>query len=282
MATNINTTTRESRRRKILERGSDRLALISGRSRSIPSQSQDIPVTDSFQPLNSHLHRQDLTPQFTNNPLPNCDDGEDSYKLRTNDSVSVVDAGSRLNNIEPTLFTPETITPSRTPASDVDKSLASSTDQRSSTQAAGGMQLLEQLCSNRLVTPSQISSAIAATESPRLFCSVIVAVFVVLSCLGFPLLGRNTIKSIICFRPLYLVLLTNLTLVLAQLIFNNQRGFTRIVGENSDIPSAKYDWAEQAGNALEIGLLMKKALDALVMDCSIYSIIVVAGFCILH
>ncbi|XP_065850114.1 uncharacterized protein [Euphorbia lathyris] len=277
MATNINTA-RESRRRKILQRGSDRLALISARSHSIPSQSQDIAVTDFFQPLNSHFHRQDLTPhlsgQFTDKPLPNGDDGENSSKLGTND---IVDAGSRVNNIEPTLFTPEAITPSRTPASsDVDKSLASSTDQRSTT-AAGGLKLLEKLCSNRLVTPSQISSAIAATKSSRLFCSVIVAVFVVLSCLGFPLLGRNTIKSIICFRPLYLVLLTNLTLVLAQLLFNNQRGFTRIVGDDT-----KYDWAEQAGNALEIGLLMKKALDALVMDCSIYAIIVVAGFCILH
>ncbi|WCJ29795.1 hypothetical protein M5689_011405 [Euphorbia peplus] len=268
MATN--NSARESRRRKILERGSDRLALISGRSHSIPTDA------DSSQPLDPQLHRQDPTPQFSDKPFPSIDDGEKSCKLQTNDSV--IDRG---DNVEPPFCAPEiTIQTSTTPASDVDNNeIPLLADQRSTT--AGGVQLLEQLCSNRLVSPTQISSAITATESSRLLCSVIVAIFVVLSYLGFPLLGSNTVKSIICFRPLYLMLLTNLTLVLAQLLFSNQRGSNRIVGD-SNVTSAKYDWAEQAGNALEFGLLMKKAMDALVMDCSIYAIIVIAGFCILH
>ncbi|KAJ6924636.1 hypothetical protein NC652_017795 [Populus alba x Populus x berolinensis] len=59
------------------------------------------------------------------------------------------------------------------------------------------------------VTPNQITSAIAASEKSRLRCSVVVALAAVLSHLGFPLLGSNLISSVINFRPLYLVLLTN-------------------------------------------------------------------------
>ncbi|KAL3586962.1 hypothetical protein D5086_013829 [Populus alba] len=66
------------------------------------------------------------------------------------------------------------------------------------------------------VTPNQITSAIAASEKSRLRCSVVVALAAVLSHLGFPLLGSNLISSVINFRPLYLVLLTNVTLVSLQ------------------------------------------------------------------
>lgn len=75
------------------------------------------------------------------------------------------------------------------------------------------------------MTPNQITSAIAASEKSRHRCSVAVALLVVLSHLGFPLLGCNFTRSVIISRPLYLDLLTNVTPVLAPLLFNNHRGF---------------------------------------------------------
>jgi hypothetical protein len=99
------------------------------------------------------------------------------------------------------------------------------------------------------VTPNQITSAIAASEKSRLRCSVVVALSAVLSHLGFPLLGSNLISSIINFRPLYLVLLTNVTLVL----FNNQRAFKGAVEAENKIPSTGgTDWTEQASEALKV------------------------------
>ncbi|KAF9681154.1 hypothetical protein SADUNF_Sadunf06G0196000 [Salix dunnii] len=77
------------------------------------------------------------------------------------------------------------------------------------------------------VTPNQITSAIAASEKSRLRCSVAVALLVVLShyYFGFPLLSSNFVRSVIISRPLHLDLLTNVTPVLAPLLFNNHRGF---------------------------------------------------------
>lgn len=159
-------------------------------------------------------------------------------------------------------------------------SSASSTDHKSTIPNSGTVQHLEsQTCLNRFVTPSQISSAIAASERSRVFCSITFALLVVLSYMGFPLLGSNIINSIISFRPLYLVLLTNLTLVVARLLFNNRRGFGRVVAGEFSVPSTgKYDWAEQAGKALEVGLLMQKAIEAIFMDFSVYAVIVIAFF----
>ncbi|KAG6770657.1 hypothetical protein POTOM_026346 [Populus tomentosa] len=99
------------------------------------------------------------------------------------------------------------------------------------------------------VTPNQITSAIAASEKSHLRCSVVVALLAVLSHLGFPLLGSNLISSIINFRPLYLVLLNNVTLVL----FNNQRAFKGDVEAENKIPSTGgTDWTEQASEALKV------------------------------
>ena len=53
--------------------------------------------------------------------------------------------------------------------------------------------------------PKQISSAIDASEKTRLLCSVIVAILVVLSHLGFPLLENRFLGSIISFKPLYFI-----------------------------------------------------------------------------
>lgn len=127
-------------------------------------------------------------------------------------------------------------------------------------------------------TPNKLSSTIKALERTRFFCSVIVAVLAVLSYLGFPLLGSAFMKSTILSRPLYLVLLTNLTLLLARLL-EKQRNLRRedstAVGK---VPSLDgYGWAEQMGNAVEIGLALKKFIDAVFMDCGVYAIIVICS-----
>ncbi|KDP34230.1 hypothetical protein JCGZ_07801 [Jatropha curcas] len=279
MATN-SAASREARRRKILERGADRLALITGRTETLPSESHNDSNSDQL------LRLQDPPPQPPPSQLsdqitafPDGGDRGFSSILPSNDPI--IDAG----NIEPPSHRHEkTMESSRASASDGDSNerslLALSIDETSNMSASGTVQNLDpQRRPNRFFTPSQISSAIATSERYRLFCSVTIALFVVLSYLGFPLLGGNMIKSIVSFRPLYLVLLTNLTLVLARLLFNNQRGFERVGGRESTIPSMnKNDWADQAGRVLEVGLVIQKAIEAVFMDCSVYVLIVTAGF----
>lgn len=156
--------------------------------------------------------------------------------------------------------------------------LVSSIDQNSSASTLNSEQHLEQQRPQHRFTPNQISSAIASSERTRFLCSVTVALLVLLSYLGFPLLGSYIIKSMLSFRPLYLLLLTNVTIVLARLLVDKQTGFERAARDENETPSLNgYGWAEQVGNTLETGLVMQKALDAIFMDCSVYAIIVICG-----
>ncbi|KAJ0091660.1 hypothetical protein Patl1_12857 [Pistacia atlantica] len=281
---------RDSRRRKILERGSDRLAFIKGQLPSPPQQQFNYDSkTESPQPLISHeTHLSDQITDFT--------DGENKGKNVLSGSTllkedPVLDAGhnsAHHNGSSEESPLPQqgtSIEDSRAPASEVhgvvQSSIFSSTGESESVSTSKEEQQLEpQRCQSRLFTPSQISSAISATEHIRLFCSVAVALLVVLSYVGFPLLGSNIIKSIISFRPLYLVLLTNLTIVLSRLLFDNHGGLRRAIRGENNIPSTDaYGWAEQASKALEVGLLAQKVINAIFMDCSVYSIIVICGLC---
>ncbi|XP_039057613.1 uncharacterized protein LOC120200979 [Hibiscus syriacus] len=127
-------------------------------------------------------------------------------------------------------------------------------------------------------TPKQISSAIDASGQARLLCSVIVVVLVVLVRLGFPLLGNRSIGGVISFRPVYFVLLTNITLVMGRLLSGDRVSSRKVIaGENKPSSADDNNWAEQLSKTLEVGLVAKKAIDALFMDCSVYLIIVVCG-----
>lgn len=127
-------------------------------------------------------------------------------------------------------------------------------------------------------TPKQISAAIDASLKTRLLCSTIVAVLVVLSHLGFPLQGNRFLGSIISFRPLYFILLTNVTLVITRLLFDDHGSSQRAIGEENKAASTDdYNWAERLGKTLELGLVAQKVIDAVFMDCSVYAIIVICG-----
>ncbi|KAJ6406329.1 hypothetical protein OIU84_009953 [Salix udensis] len=102
---------------------------------------------------------------------------------------------------------------------------------------------------------ASIASSAETSEKSSLRCSVAVALLVVVSHLGFPLLGSNFTRSVIISRPLYLDLLTNVTPVLAPLLFNNHRGFEGAEEAENKIPStggSGTDWTGQAGDALEV------------------------------
>lgn len=168
----------------------------------------------------------------------------------------------------------------RAPASEVCEvrpSLDSSMDQNSSVSTLATDRRLEpQMQQSTVFTPKQISSAIVETESTRLCCSIAVGLLVVLSCLRSGILGGNILQSILSFRPFYLVLLTNVTFVLARIL--KQRGSGRIDRGENRTPSAEgYDWTDQVGNALELGLLMQKVLNSVFMDFAVYATIVVCG-----
>ena len=171
--------------------------------------------------------------------------------------------------------------PTRSPAPEgslLNSSLVSSTDRSSSVSTLATERRVEsQTQKYKSFTPNQISSALAATESTCLFCSIAFALLVVLSFIGFPILGSKFMNSIISFRPLYLLLLTNATVVLAQLLRIQGSSVRAGRGENITPPAGGNDLAAQLGKTLEIGLLIQKVADAVFMNCAVYAIIVVCA-----
>uniref|UniRef100_A0A2P2MYM1 Uncharacterized protein MANES_16G069800 n=1 Tax=Rhizophora mucronata TaxID=61149 RepID=A0A2P2MYM1_RHIMU len=270
MAATSAAATREWRRKKIMDKGADRLALITGQIQTLPLESPEMSdVADS-----SRLSDNDQT----------ADRDVETFVSSKHDAASGAShgRGSLISQLPEDRMSTE---PPRHPDSramgmEQEQPLLPSTDQRSAVPDFVPEQQEQPLVYiNKFVTPKQISSAIAATVRPRQYCSIIIALLVVLLHSGFPLPRSNVLKSIISFGPLYLVLLTNLALVLVQLLFNSGRGGIEV---EDKIPSSdKLDWAEQAGKALELGLLMQTALDAIFTDCGAYAVILICGLSIL-
>ncbi|CAI0441294.1 unnamed protein product [Linum tenue] len=306
MASN-STAAAAARRRKIVERGADRLALITGRLSSLPPESSSDanlkPSADSSPQPNSdhqlypppHLlpHGVAAAEPVFQPPNPPPNQIEQPLLQKTNDSVSGEEEtfGREL---------PEQDTAAVDSARDhvgsvLDRPVSDEISGRSDLNptamgAASGTEQLLLRGSTRQrrvsMSPSQISSGITASERTRVLCSVAVAVLVVSSSLGFPLLGSDIVKGILSFRPLYLLLVTNVTIVIAAILSNNDRRGSAMVDDGAaglELSSgSSYDWAAQASKALEISFVAKKAIEALLMDVSVYAIIVVCAFCLLR
>ncbi|XP_057478216.1 uncharacterized protein LOC130765731 [Actinidia eriantha] len=279
---------RDARRRRIVDRGADRLALITGRFQTLPSSSS---------PLESHhSHADSCPPSISHHHDLGSHEGEDksssSLLLQhesASESVEINANDSQSKKKQPFLHKSETSTGALrgTPMEIYDtlqSPQAVSTVQDSPISPPGTHDRLEpQVRRCKFFTPNQISSAIAATERTRIYCTLAAAILVVLSYGGFPILGSSIIRNLVFFKPLYLVLLTNVSIVLARLLLKEQRGLERVEQEANNVSSVGgYDLAEQAGKALELGLALQNVMGAAFMDFSVYAILVICGLSLAH
>ncbi|KAG8381871.1 hypothetical protein BUALT_Bualt05G0017900 [Buddleja alternifolia] len=133
----------------------------------------------------------------------------------------------------------------------------------------------EQQNQHNLITTRQIHSAISASENIRTFCSITAGILVMLSYTGFPMLSSHVFTSVVFFRPVYLLLLTNISIVIGRLVLGAQGAVQR----TSSVPTfGGNGLVDQMGKALELGLLLKKISGAFFMDFSIYAVVLICGF----
>nr|GMC77544.1 hypothetical protein CQW23_11447 [Ipomoea batatas] len=137
-------------------------------------------------------------------------------------------------------------------------------------------------CPNRLhhlFSPKDINAIILSSENARLRCSIIIAVLVVMSCVSVPH-GMTKSNSVIASRPLYIIILTDVTIVVARLLIlgKPEDPDTAAGGYNED--DEEYNW-KQAFVMLEIGLVLYQTIRALFMDCSFYLVVVLCGLSLL-
>ncbi|KAK6129727.1 hypothetical protein DH2020_036528 [Rehmannia glutinosa] len=260
---------REARRRRIVERGSDRLALITGRIQSLP-RPRPIP----FHHMNFHevvdftvdeCDVADVAPHenvASDSPLPNQESSMEPEQRHIFDET-----------VEPLL---ENSDKDRSVTSEPVASLGVEEEQ---SQIPSSIQSPSQVHQNQrnLFTAGQISSAITATEYVRMCCSAAVAILVTLLYIEFPILGCRVIRSVLIFKPFYLLLLTNISIVVGRLILGT-RGAELRMGQTSSVPTfGGNGLVDQMGKALELGLLLQNISGALFIDFGIYAIALICG-----
>ncbi|XP_052203817.1 uncharacterized protein LOC127809145 [Diospyros lotus] len=291
----MSTSGRQDRRRRIAERGQDRLALITGRIQTLPPPSSPPP------PESHHSHTASCPPVIAQStdellfqPIVSTDDHKAPRSLARQTACVGESVGVNENedgNVAgPILRKCETsIEASRVPSQEVEHGEQSSDtvplvqeDSLKSTPVRDN-QLEPKVHRHKFFTSNKISSAIAASARIRTYCSVAAAVLAVLSYVGFPILGSRIIKSTIFFRPFYLVLITNVSIVVARLLLDKERGSEKTKQEanngeanNESSPGAD-GFVDQVGKALETGLLLQNIMGSIFMDFSIYAIIVICG-----
>lgn len=134
----------------------------------------------------------------------------------------------------------------------------------------------------RLFTSKRIHSCIVASENTRVICSLIIAFLVVFSYVDYPLFGRNIVnsKSVVASRPLYILLLTDVTIVFARVYLEKRRDFDEAEEERVALQEVGHNW-EKAEKVLERGLVMYQAIRAIFIDCSVYAVVVICGLSLL-
>lgn len=227
----------QRRRRRILQQGSDRLAFIKGHIQTLPPP--DLQNHDASETNITH------TPTFP-----------EQQHTQSDEILS---------------FPNSEIQPEPEHVQLLPQTLPDSFNEipRQQTRA-------EEPRSLNFINPSDVSNAIDASKTTRLCCSIIVALLVVASYLGFSL-----IKTVISFRPLYLVLLTNSTFVVSKLMKHrgvNERSRRKLNGTDS---SDQWD-GQQLAKTLEIGLVVKSVVDAVFMDCAVYAIVLICSLSFVH
>ncbi|KAK9130874.1 hypothetical protein Sjap_011361 [Stephania japonica] len=252
---------REARRKKILERGSDRLALISGQIHSLPSSSSSSKPqlhVSSYGEKNT-FGMPSSKPEISNESAENV-----VFKSREGEAND--------NKIEkPASDTSSKVHPSSS-SSAVPHSLKTTVNSEPHQPVEPKFNL------PKLLSVDKVSSSISASENVRVLCSVCLALLVILSHLRFPLLGSRIIKGIIASRPLYLLLLTDISIIFTPL-FLKQGGYQKPGEESKKIPTEERNsQAEAIGKALEVTLILYKVFTAAFLDCSIYAVAVICGF----
>ncbi|KAK6124973.1 hypothetical protein DH2020_041247 [Rehmannia glutinosa] len=122
------------------------------------------------------------------------------------------------------------------------------------------------------ITPKEINFSIISSENTRVICSFVIAVLVVLSHINLP---HNVVKSksLIAYRPLYAVLVTDMLIVAARLALYSEG---KVDDKEVKFEGGGENW-DGAVKLLEWGLVLHQTLRAVFIDCSFYLAIVVCG-----
>ncbi|KAF0922107.1 hypothetical protein E2562_024679 [Oryza meyeriana var. granulata] len=285
-----------ARRRRLVERGSDRLAFITGQAHSLPSDPPpDSPLStvDATAPQISEWQASEggiSGDKFSNKtqlqksePSGVVPDSQLSAKARQeildDDLLQGLKTNSTVPEIQPVNETPLRRHSEETLSKKINHDRTSvprrememrprSVPPNQSNLAENAAWSVKTLKEHLNFTPNEITQAVSATEYNRFLASIIVAFLVVLSNWGLDIGGIIT-RVLVGTRPLLFLIITNITIVFT-LLMENKDPDVRGRSAGSNLGSA-----DSLGQMLEIGLLLQKSLSALLMDCSVCAVILI-------
>ncbi|KAI0496429.1 hypothetical protein KFK09_022745 [Dendrobium nobile] len=271
---------RESRRKRLAERKTDRLAFITGQNRTLaPFAPQDAASREDITSTGTpkHYHSKDIAGNVLDvsnrqEPALKPDTGglhkfeaesenpkaaaNYSTEQKNEDAYNENNKTRRGENISKQLFTTSML-----------KKPEGHGDSRATNAAQNAI--------FTTFTPRNISHSVLATENIRLVFTIAMSILVVSSYNGF-MIGGRLLSSIISFRPLFLVLLTDVTIILGWVFLNQGiRQKPEIDARNALLEDE--GWPNDVGKILEVGQVLHKVLGAAFMDCSICAIIMLCG-----
>ncbi|KAL0319228.1 UNVERIFIED_CONTAM: hypothetical protein Sangu_2079000 [Sesamum angustifolium] len=251
---------REARRKKIASQGNDRLALITGR---IQNRDPNISRSDDIEIMITNGVNQIV-------PLYGTENRVLFFNKKGKSGTDVPDAQISHDNCDEV----SKANASGIRVSDLQKPEQSSLVDSRVSNAADKANFPDKPSEYRrgFITPKQVIFSIISSEDTRAICTLVIAILVVLSHVSLPHYVVKS-KSLIAYRPLYAVLLTDMLIVAARLVlyahgqeFDSQPNF-EVDG---------YNWIG-AIKMLEWGVVLHHTLRAILIDCSFYLVIVVCG-----
>lgn len=267
---------KEERRRRIVERGSDRMALITGQIQSLDSSSSQASSTTSNY---SHLaHDNPSSPSTTVSQHAQIDAGsggadyESGSKFLKRKASNEASEGINfdIRNLDQHLQERVTPTEAYNKMTEVQTSIVTPSIRKASDKP-------------NFFSSKRINSCIIASQRSRVICSLIIASLVLISYIDYPLLGINIVssESIIASRPLYIVLLTDVTIVLVRLF--RERGNHGTEESERERMVSKEDGDNWVGavKLLERGLAVYQAVRGIFIDCSVYLVVVICALSLL-
>ncbi|XP_010535264.1 PREDICTED: uncharacterized protein LOC104810618 [Tarenaya hassleriana] len=238
---------REERRRRIMERGSDRLAMITGQLHNLDPSSPSSSSWASHQ----RAYSESFMPQMSSDDHLTPEILAPSYQIQEEKTAR---EEAKLSSSRPF---------PRKPAKPAEPTRPE-TRQRPRTG---------------FFSSKKLNSSIINSERTRSLSSLIIASLVVL----LPRLRIVSSDSISAMRPLYVLLLTDCAIVLNHLLMEGSKGSGRETGEGGEDGSGSgggETW-EGAEKLLERSLVVYQAFRGVFIDCSLYMVVVICGLSIL-
>ncbi|CAH2036487.1 unnamed protein product [Thlaspi arvense] len=243
---------REERRRRIMERGSDRLALITGQIHNFDPSSPS--SSSSSSAFHQRTYSESLMPQTQS----------DRHLIQESPSLKYQFKGEVKAREEPKLSTvlhkplkTETAIPEEA------RSVKSQSQRPRS-----------------FFSSKKVNASIISSERSRILSSLTIAAFVVL----LPRLNIIRSETILALRPLWLLLLTDCAIVMSHLTMEASGGGLshemEEEGTGTKDGNKGENWSD-AEKLLERGVVVYQALRGMFIDCSLYMVVVICGVCLI-